>query len=272
VQLHPERLDQPLRWRRPRRVFVCSMADLFHELVPFEFIDLVFGVIERCPQHTFQVLTKRPERMRDYFASRTRSPLDNSALKSCDPILYQDVPQLWLGVSIENTRFTWRADVLREIPAAVRFISAEPLLGSLVQRPIGTTAVYSQRANLNLDGIDWLIVGGESGGKSARPMHPEWVRELRDACLERDEDFDSGGAGTAFFFKQWGSWAPSSPKRPATKGARTQFVHPVSGRNDVIYRGSAPMVYAGASPKSGGRLLDGREWSEMPAVREALPA
>lgn len=104
VIMHENRLEQPLHWRKPRRVFVCSLADLFHESVPFEYVDRVFAVIEQSPQHVFQVLTKRPERMRDYFASRTRLATDSSALKSADPVLYLDVPQLWLGVSIENAR------------------------------------------------------------------------------------------------------------------------------------------------------------------------
>lgn len=210
VVLHPERLDQPLRWRKPRMVFVNSMSDLFHEQIPDSFVFEVFGVMSRAPQHTFQILTKRPERMLE-------TSLLLSAIGNGWPL-----PNVWLGVSIENARYTWRADVLRKIPAAVRFVSAEPLLGSLYA--FHGSGNKRQRP-LDLAGIDWLIVGGESGSRHARPMQPEWARELRDACLAETE--------TAFFFKQWGS-------------------HDEHG------------TYRGASPKSGGRLLDGREWNEMP--------
>jgi protein gp37 len=169
VVVHRSRLEQPLHWRRPRMIFVNSMSDLFHELVPVSFVQEVFGVMAATERHTFQVLTKRPERALE-IAERLSWPKN-----------------VWLGVSIENSRFTWRADVLREIRAAVRFISAEPLLGSLFQ-------TGPRQTPLNLNDIDWLIAGGESGHKY-RPVHVEWVRELREACAER---------GVAFFFKQWG--------------------------------------------------------------------
>ena len=219
VKLRPERLSQPLAWRRPRMVFVNSMSDLFHELVEFEYVDRVFAVMAAAPKHTFQILTKRPERMRDYARRYVR---EHGA----------PLPHVWLGVSIENNRWAERADVLRETPAAIRFISAEPLLGPLTR--------------LDLSGIDWIIVGGESGGPLARRLvrpSPEaaiylrdngrfargtrqeptpealaWVRDLRDR---------SGEAGVAFFLKQWG----------------------------------------GRTPKAGGRLLDGRTWDEMPIAR-----
>ena len=147
LTLQPQRLDMPLRWTRPRRVFVNSMSDLFHEQVPWEYIDQVFDVMERAPQHTFQVLTKRPERMR--------------ALARLVP------PNVWLGTSIENDRWVKRADYLRETPPCVRFLSCEPLLGPL--------------PSLDLTAIDWVIVGGESGPEH-RPIDPDWVRDLRDRC------------------------------------------------------------------------------------------
>jgi protein gp37 len=184
VVCHGERLAQPLRWRRPRVVFVNSMSDLFHELVSFDFIDRVFAVMNEASHHTFQVLTKRPERMRDYMAVRyvddARAPAN-----------------VWLGVSIENSRFGSRADLLRQTPAAVRFISAEPLLGSLLD-------VSGGRKPLDLERIDWVIAGGESGTR-ARPMDIRWARELRDACAH---------AGVPFFFKQWGG-------KTAKAGGRT---------------------------------------------------
>jgi len=154
-------------------VFVNSMSDLFHELVPGEFVERVYATIAAAPQHTFQILTKRPEEARDFY----RAEGDRLARLS----------NVWLGVSIENSRYTWRAEVLREIPVAVRFISAEPLLGSLFEH-------RGQRMPLDVTAIDWLIAGGESG-RGYRPVRIEWVRELRDACA---------AAGVAFFFKQWG--------------------------------------------------------------------
>ena len=178
VVIHPERLEQPARWRRPRVIFVNSMSDLFHELVPVSFVQDVFEVMASSERHTFQVLTKRPER----------------ALELATELPW--TANVWLGVSIENSRFTWRADVLREVPAGVRFISAEPLLGSLLESG-------ARRSPLDLTLIDWLIAGGESG-PGYRPVHIEWVRELREAC-ER--------AGVAFFFKQWGGRTPKSGGR-----------------------------------------------------------
>jgi len=185
VTLHPQTLTAPLRWRKPRVVFVNSMSDLFHEEVPLAYIEQVFDVMTRAPQHTFQVLTKRDARMVE-VANSLRWP-----------------GNVWMGVSIENRRFVDRAERLREVPAAVRFISAEPLLGPL--------------EGLALEGIDWLIAGGESGARH-RAVKEEWVTALRDKCIAE---------GVAFFFKQWG----------------------------------------GRQPTSAGRLLEGREWSEMPLAR-----
>jgi protein gp37 len=162
LSLHESMLDQPLHWRKPRRVFVNSMSDLFHRDVPDEYILRVFGVMRRAAQHQFQVLTKRSERLAG-IAGEIDWPKN-----------------VWMGVSVENADYTFRIDHLRETGAAVKFLSVEPLLGPL-------------RA-LDLGGIDWVIVGGESG-PGARPMSPGWVAEIRDQCVE---------AGVAFFFKQWG--------------------------------------------------------------------
>jgi protein gp37 len=162
LRLWPDRLEVPLRWRRPRMIFVNSMSDLFHEDIPLDYIRRVFDTMEEASHHVFQILTKRHERLAEL------APL---------------IPwpaNVWMGVSIENKRWALRADYLRKVPAAVRFISAEPLLGPLT--------------NLDLTGIDWLIAGGESGHRH-RPVHVEWVRQLRDRC--KDED-------VSFFFKQWG--------------------------------------------------------------------
>lgn len=162
LTLRPDALDIPLRWRRPRMIFVNSMSDLFHVDVPDDYLQLVFDVMYRTPQHTYQVLTKRAERLAR-VAPRLRWP-DN----------------VHMGVSIESLSFQWRIDFLRRVPAAVRFISAEPLLAAL--------------PNLNLSGIDWLIAGGESQA-GCRAADLEWFRDLRDQC-ER--------AGVAFFLKQLG--------------------------------------------------------------------
>jgi protein gp37 len=162
MRFWPERLDLPLTWRKPKMIFVNSMSDLFHERVPLAFIARVFETMERATWHTFQVLTKRHERLAE-VASLLTWPSN-----------------VWMGVSIENKRWTLRADYLRMVPSVVRFISAEPLLGRL--------------EGLDLTGIDWLIAGGESGPRY-RPVNVEWVRDLRDRCSEQ---------GVAFFFKQWG--------------------------------------------------------------------
>lgn len=168
VRFWPDRLDQPARWAKPRTIFVNSMSDLFQETVPASFVERVFQSMRDAPQHTFQVLTKRPGRMASIVRQVQPEPLQH----------------VWLGTSVELDRYVWRADKLRDTPAAVKFLSLEPLLGPL--------------PSLELDAIDWVIVGGESG-HGARRMDPAWVRDLRDRC----ED-----AGVAFFFKQLGTvWA-----------------------------------------------------------------
>jgi protein gp37 len=171
LTLWPHRLEQPLRWKRPRMIFVNSMSDLFHERIPDDYIARVFEVMGEASHHTFQILTKRHERLAE-FAPRLS--------------WHENV---WVGVSIENRRFVHRADYLRSVDAAVRFISAEPLLGPL--------------EGLDLAGIDWLIAGGESGPKHRR-CDPTWIRELRDRC--RIE-------AVAFFFKQWGGRTPKAGGR-----------------------------------------------------------
>lgn len=162
LKLWPERIELPLHWKRPRTIFVNSMSDLFHAAVPDEFIIKVFDVMKRADWHTFQVLTKRPERVASMSAQ----------------LLW--APNIWMGTSVENQRFTSRVTHLRQTGASVKFLSCEPLLG---------------RLNLNLDGIDWVIVGGESG-HGARPMRADWAREIRAGCE---------AAGVPFFFKQWGA-------------------------------------------------------------------
>lgn len=162
VTLHHDLVDKPRQWVKPRKIFVNSMSDLFHEEVPLDFIRKVFKTMNETPQHTYQVLTKRSKRLKEIA----------SKLEWTDNI--------WIGTSVENELVTFRIDELRNVPAAVRFLSCEPLLGPL--------------SNINLDGIHWVIVGGESGPK-ARPMEEAWALDIRDQCKDKN---------IAFFFKQWG--------------------------------------------------------------------
>ena len=197
VRIHPERLEQPLHWRKPRRIFVNSMSDLFHEAVPDEFIAKVFGRMRSCGWHTFQVLTKRPERMQN-FLSRCKSwsgwMTHNGNPPSCyggdGEIVGGDdrwpTSNVWLGVSVEDAEHLGRIDELKACAAAKLFVSLEPLIA-----PVPTLGEY-------LDGIDWVICGGESGPK-ARPMHPDWARSVRDQCQD---------AGVPFFMKQMSDRAP----------------------------------------------------------------
>ncbi|WP_374634684.1 DUF5131 family protein [Ferrovibrio sp.] len=164
IRLDEQALEAPDTWQKPRHIFVNSMSDLFHEDVPVEFISRVWETMRRTPRHTYQILTKRPKRMRELASVLNRKPLSN----------------VWLGTSVEHGDTLWRLDELRRTQARVRFVSFEPLLGSV--------------AEADLSKIHWAIVGGESGPK-ARPMSSEWVEEIRDLCVE---------ANVAFFFKQWG--------------------------------------------------------------------
>ena len=171
LTLHPEDLDEPKKWRKPHNIFICSMGDLFHEDVPFEFVDKVMKTIRETPWHRYQILTKRAERMEEYFLSHS-------------------VPSnAWLGVTVEVQRTLSRIDNLRHLPASVRFLSCEPLLEDL--------------GHMDLEGVDWIIVGGESGTQ-ARPMKEEWVLNIKRQAEEQD---------IAFFFKQWGSWSRDGVKR-----------------------------------------------------------
>lgn len=171
LRLIPEKLREPLTWKKPRRVFVNSMSDLFHPAVPDDYIHSIFAVMRQASWHTFQVLTKRSERLCQ-LAQQLTWP-----------------PNVWQGVSVENARYLFRVKHLQNVPAAVRFLSVEPLLGPISALPLG--------------GISWVIVGGESGPKH-RLVDPLWVREIRDQCIQE---------GVAFFFKQWGGRRPKSGGR-----------------------------------------------------------
>lgn len=196
VTLHEKALPIPLKWREPRRVFVNSMSDQWHVDVPEDFTDRMFAVMALSPRHTFQVLTKRPQRAANYLNAPDRLErvyLDMKALATRhgikDPFngpLVWPLPNVWIGTSVEDSRVIHRIDALRKCPAAVRFLSCEPLIGPL--------------PNLNLDGIHWVIAGGESG-PTHRPIESDWVRDVRDQCE---------AAGVSFFFKQWGGLTPKS--------------------------------------------------------------
>jgi protein gp37 len=162
VTLHHDLIELPLHWKKPRRIFVNSMSDLFHKDVPFDFILEIFKTMEKASWHTFQILTKRSDRLAE-IANHLPWP-----------------PNVWQGVSVEDQRVVYRIDDLRKVPAQVRFLSVEPLIGPL--------------DHINLNGIHWVIVGGESG-PGARPMKEEWVRSIMQQCREQN---------VAFFFKQWG--------------------------------------------------------------------
>lgn len=239
IRLVPEHLADPLRWQRPRKVFVNSMSDLFHESVPFGFVAAVFGVMAGARRHTFQLLTKRPERAKAFFEwlrdRRDRSQVSlwldctTAALKAIpdlpsgvgrssyllDPTGPWPLPNVLIGTSVGYAKALPRIDQLREVDAAVRFLSLEPLHG-----PLG---------DIDLTGIGWVIVGGESG-PDARPMYPSWATSVRDQSV---------AAGVPFFFKQWGEWAP-----------------------DGTIAGVEHMRKIGKH--AAGRILDGRTWDEYP--------
>jgi protein gp37 len=248
VRCLPERLDQPLRWKRGRRIFVDSMSDLFHADVPDDFIEAVFSVMSIARHHTFQILTKRPQRMARvvqrlwwdcngdvHLGMFTTAELGTST----DLVAPAMTPNVWLGTSVESDRYAFRADHLRSTPAAVRFLSLEPLLGPL--------------PSLDLSGIDWVIVGGESG-PDARPMHPDWARDIRDRCIQ---------AGIPFTFKQWGTWVPLAEFPVGLVPL------PTKSRNDKSRLvGDDHPVYMLRASKTGEVIdphhLDGQTWAQIP--------
>lgn len=314
MALVDDMLTLPLRWRKPRRIFVNSMSDLFHENLADEVIDKVFAVMALCPQHAFQVLTKRAGRMRAYFEERWQgtpaqrfkvgntvidmpagaetgrehqveiaveavledfpkmTDTDNDALWTEAGSLkirqYRwPLPNAWLGVSVEDQeRADERIPDLLATPAAVRFLSCEPLLGPINLPAFECPDCFRGRTRdsshffdepcpaCNGTGVerpwlDWVIAGGESG-PSARPMHPDWVRSLRDQC---------GVAGVPFFFKQWGEWAPD-PRQQHTKG---DYVSRVPGATPQTCADATWMARVGK--KAAGAMLDGVEHRAMPA-------
>ena len=216
IQLNEKGLDIPLHWNRPRKIFVNSCGDLFAPGVSADYLAQVWEVMEKCPQHTFMILTKQPKQM--FENRRAGIPLKN----------------VWLGVSVTDQKTAdQRTELLRQTPATVSWISAEPLLAPITP---------------NLEGIGWLVAGGESG-PGARPMRPEWVRSLRDQCQE---------AGVAFFFKSWGAWC--YPEQMPNETFRVQDAA-------VNFAGNPDYTKAWrVGAKRAGNLLDGRTWAQFPEV------
>lgn len=254
IATHAHRLDQPLRWKKPRKVFVNSMSDLFHVGVPVEHLAQVFAVMSKAPQHTFQILTKRHARMRSIVSANWFKVLVDDYRGAAAGDFTWPLPNVWLGVSVEDQKWAnIRIPELLMTPAAVRFLSMEPLLG-----PVDLTAIeWTKGGGTHLDvvngkhgmpgvwqakakQVDWVIVGGESG-HGARPMHPDWARGLRDQCEQ---------ASVPLLFKQWGEWTPTYPAHLAAfSGAH----HEEWG----LWR---------VGKHAAGRELDGRTWDQYPAV------
>lgn len=235
VATHADRLLQPLSWRRPRRIFVNSMSDLFHQDIHADFIGMVFRTMARAPQHTFQVLTKRAERMQRL--------LTHPKMRGFVGDAPWPLPNVWIGVSVEDQATAdKRIPLLLDTPAAVRWISAEPLLAPIDLAEHGLHGGPGQ--------LDWVVVGGESGPK-ARPMHPEWVRGLRDQC---------SAAGVPFLFKQWGEWLPVHPSGASIPGCGT------TPQREPAFRFEHGHYFTKVGKKLAGRLLDGALHDGYPAL------
>lgn len=232
--------DAPLKWKEPRLIFTCSWSDWFIEEAD-AWREEAWDIIRRTPQHTYQILTKRADRME----GRVPNP---------------PLPNVWLGVSVENQRYAdERIPLLLKTPAAVRFLSVEPLLGPVdLYRFMPWTDIRDRHFNT---GIDWVIAGGESGPE-ARPMHPDWVRSIRDQCVE---------AGVPFFFKQWGEWRDRRTGDPDAWNKQIRLT--AGGRNgqDLAKADDGNEVWMQkVGKKEAGRLLDGRTWDEMPRTASTL--
>lgn len=289
TRLNKAELTKPLHWRRPRHIFVCAHGDLFAESVPDDWIDRVFAVMALAPQHTFQVLTKRAGRMQSYFAASPWRRVKDAAFeiipgdvfdaydRADQALAHSPLRNVWLGVSVEDqARAQERVPDLLETPAAVRFVSAEPLLGrvdfrnlhvgdgAIVDALNGRSTEYGEPDDglvapiaTRIPRLNWIVVGGESGA-GARPMHPAWARSIRDQCAE---------AGVPFFHKQNGEWAIERPRPGGDLGGdmRSGVVRHVCAdrQNDGHFRaGDVHMRRVGKA--RAGRLLDGREHNDMP--------
>jgi protein gp37 len=260
VKVNTQKLLEPLRIKGSKKVFVNSMSDLFHPDVPFDFIDNVFAVMDCRPKLTFQILTKRPERMLEYF-EENRSWRVGQLKGQFDSADYDlnswPLRNVWLGVSCEDQQTaSWRIPFLKRLPAAVKFISAEPLLG-----PINFFNVTDYGFSLDTD-IDWVIAGGESGPK-ARPMHPDWARSLREQCNRNN---------VPFFFKQWGQWAPIQFGYLLSDPERWKAVYRDGFQSNVqLVRDNEYGAIMMRSPKNiNGHVLDGKVHQGFPTIRKQL--
>lgn len=255
INLDEDALEQPLRWKKPRTVFVCSMSDFWHPAVPLEFQLKAWAVIEQCPQHTFLILTKRPEQM--------------TMLEYVGPIPRHE--NVWYGVTVELDKYLWRIAELLKIWATVRFVSLEPMLGEvdiqpylpLVRTRLWPELTEEQAAKWLNDRVwlDWVIVGFESGS-GARPGHPDWARSVRHHCQ---------GAGVPFLFKQWGEWLHESQVEAAAKEVLRDA--PPWGRwyfeDAPSHRWPDGSVSYRVGRKAAGRLLDGELWDQFPRTAPA---
>ncbi len=279
VRFNQQWLDQPLRWKRPRMIFVCAHGDLFHESVPDEWIDRVFAVMALCPQHTMQCLTKRPGRMRAYMSdpdtpgrvarASDRLAVAHDIAAMCGPSDFEwPLRNFWAGTSVENQEAAdERIPLLLQTPAAVRWVSVEPLLGAvelsawldLIQYEKGSVWMRRNIGQM-YDMLDWVVVGGESG-RNARPMHPAWARSLRDQCKS---------AGVPFLFKQWGGWQIASAENGhhdcdmERNSAIWVDVDGKIAKPSSLGLSDAAYAMVRTSKKSAGRLLDGVLHDEYP--------
>ena len=267
VKYVPEALDQPIRWKKPRRIFVNSMSDLFHPEVPLDVIDRVFGIMLAADHHVFQLLTKRPERMRDYLGEedvfhRIIQAAESDGLfeRLNDRLIGWPMRHVWFGVSVEDQETAnSRIPFLIDTPASVRWVSYEPALGPFnphpwicqhggVDRP---EQRFSSWCSPVFGGIDWIVAGGESG-PGARPAHPEWFRSVRDQCAD---------ARVAFHMKQWGAWAPESEAAGnlSRETARTALYVALDGTTRPAATGSREdaVTVQRLGKKLAGRTLDG---------------
>lgn len=257
VRTHPDRLEQPLHWRKPRRIFTPSMGDLFHEQVSDEFIDKVFAVMALARRHTFQVLTKRSGRLLKYFAPIggvvraffVRMAAARILNVSQLPSRFDwPLPNVWLGTTCENQAAAdERIQLLLQTPAAVRFVSVEPMIGPVAISNYGTGAQ-----------INWVICGGETG-PGARPCHPDWVRSLRDQCQ---------AAGVAFHLKQMGEWTHIYNSKSAEAKQRIRLTVNGTDGSDLHNSDNGGDVWMyRVGKKAAGRMLDGKEWLEFPEAK-----